>query len=355
MLHFFQLKKNHFSFIFLFFLIIIYIFLYILQYLKNIQINTYLIQIFIKKKLDYITNFILDSEEFNESLKNKYLIEQNIFCKNPIVEPKIEKSIKKGKVHFDNVTFELYIYIKNCILSNSIAYKGYYEYYETKSILSSLSYYSTKKNISKNETFILDIGANIGWYSIILAKNGYSIMSFEASKINYYILRKNFCLYKDMNIIIINLGLDSEKKNCILYHPLRNIGNAYIFPDTYKFNKSDYIQENIKLTKLKYYIPFLKNKNLALIKLDIEGSEGNAIEGGIDLIVEYHIPFILLEFSPRLLKLKGTDPKIFLEMFENNGYKISKKDFLSREYCSINELLKENQKNIYIVYVKFFE
>ena len=158
-----------------------------------------------------------------------------------------------------------------------------------------------------------------------------------------------------MNIIIINLGLDSEKKNCILYHPLKNIGNAYIFPDTYKFNKSDYIQENIKLTKLKYYIPFLKYKNLALIKLDIEGSEGNAIEGGIDLIIEYHIPFILLEFSPRLLKLKGTDPKIFLEMFENNGYKISKKDFLSREYCSINELLKENQKNIYIVYVKFFE
>ena len=39
-----------------------------------------------------------------------------------------------------------------------------------------------------------------------------------------------------------------------------------------------------------------------MIKIDIEGSEAKAIEGGIELITKYHIPFIFLEFSPSMLK-----------------------------------------------------
>ena len=48
----------------------------------------------------------------------------------------------------------------------------------------------------------------------------------------------------------------------------------------------------IFLTRLSNYIPFLIGKNLALIKIDIEGSEGKALESGIELITKYHIPFI---------------------------------------------------------------
>jgi hypothetical protein len=99
----------------------------------------------------------------------------------------------------------------------------------------------------------------------------------------------------------------------------------------------------------------LTSKNVALIKLDVEGSEGKAIEGGIDLIVKYHVPFIFIEWTPRQLILKGTDPKLFLQIFENNGYKISTKDFLSKQYCHIEELLNVHKINIYIVYTKFLE
>ena len=109
------------------------------------------------------------------------------------------------------------------------------------------------------------------------------------------------------------------------------------------------------MTRLSNYVEFLSSKNLALIKLDIEGSEGKAIEGGIDLIIKYHVPFIFMEWTPRLLKLKGTDPKSLLQIFENNGYKISTKDFLSKKYCSQEKLLDVLQINIYIVYTKFLE
>ena len=66
---------------------------------------------------------------------------------------------------------------------------------------------------------------------------------------------------------------------------------------------------------------FLSGKNVALMKKDVEGYEGKVIKGGIEIISKYHIPFIMFEFSQRLLKLHKTNILEFLKFFENNGYK----------------------------------
>ena len=57
-------------------------------------------------------------------------------------------------------------------------------------IMKCLEYYSNKKQLSKKDITILDIGANIGWYSFYLAKAGYELISFEVSHVNDYILKK---------------------------------------------------------------------------------------------------------------------------------------------------------------------
>ena len=203
----------------------------------------------------------------------------------------------------------------------------------------------------------LDIGANVGWHSFFLGKAGYEVIAFEVSNYNNYILKKNFCLNKDIKITIINKGIGLENQKCLLYHPLSNIGNGIIScleqRNTNEKNKN--LVEEVKITKLSNYINFLSNKNLGLIKIDIEGAEGKAIISGIELISKYHVPFLFIEFTPDYLKLQGTDPKFFLEIFENNGYKISKYDFLSKKYSSIDELLKINSTNLYIIYSKFIE
>ena len=94
----------------------------------------------------------------------------------------------------------------------------------------------------------------------------------------------------------------------------------------------------IRLTKLSKFIPFLSDKNLALIKLDIEGAEGKVLEDAIELINKYHIPFIFTEFNPSLLKRHGTDPKKFIELFTKNGYKISYRGFLNSPYVNPEEI-----------------
>ena len=91
---------------------------------------------------------------------------------------------------------------------------GYSEKNELFNILDALKYYSQKRGIKNNkDIFILDIGGNIGIYPLYLGLFGYTILTFEPSPINYYILNKNFCNTLNSNIIIINIALSNRESN----------------------------------------------------------------------------------------------------------------------------------------------
>ena len=196
--------------------------------------------------------------------------------------------------------FDIYVYKIDDIVSNSIIKKHQYEGSFTNKFLKALEFYSNKKNIKSYDMYFLDIGANIGCHNYIIGKHGYKVISFEANKLNSYILYKTYCLHKDVNVTIINKGLDEEDKICKLKTCQNNIGDGAIYceniePDLEDFNGDVY--NNIELTKLSRYIKFLSKKNLALMKIDVEGYEGKVIKGGEELIIKYHILFIMMEYS----------------------------------------------------------
>ena len=179
----------------------------------------------------------------------------------------------------------MYIYKQKDYVSNYILKEKNWEGKETKNLIDALNYYSSLKSIKNDNIFILDIGANIGWHSIFLGKYGYQILSFEPSDINIYILRKNYCLNPNLNVIFINKGLYNEEKKCIHYILTTNIGNGMTICDNNNITLPYYLSKRGEtyMTKLSNYIEFLSTRNLALIKIDIEGSEEKAIESGIEL------------------------------------------------------------------------
>ena len=145
------------------------------------------------------------------------------------------------------------------------------------------------------------------------------------------------------NVIIITKGINNEEKACDYYVHVNNTGNGMVICDKKKIDNKHLNErfkklKEVRLTKLSYFIPYLSDKKLALIKIDIEGAEGKAFESGIELITKYHIPFIIIEFSPFYLKEHGTNPYNFIKLFIDNGYYISLKGFLSKNLVSIDKL-----------------
>ena len=299
-------------------------------------------------------------KEYDEIINEKQIQEQNYFCEHQDIfyNQKYEDKIRLADINFNNKKYEMYIYKKNDGVSNNIIKKKNWEEAPTNNLLKGLNYYKNKYNIKPEDSYILDIGANIGWYSFYLGKSGYKILSFEPSLINAYILKKNYCLNKPLNITIINKGLYTQEKICYIYNVIGNIGDGTVVCEKNKnilpiFKKTG----NIILTKLSNYINFLSKNNLVLIKMDVEGSEEKAIKGGIEIITKYHVPFIFMEFCPKFLKLHGTEPKQFLKIFENNGYKISPNNFFDEKYYSIENIIKNTRFyiNLYIVHSNIFK
>ena len=320
--------------------------------LSNIFINNSN-QIINKKILNNKDKFIYD-EIFNLSIK-----QQNDFCQNPnkYFNPQYEELIKLAKFSLRGLSYQMYVYSKyDDRMSGWIIKTGKYEPKQMSYILDALKFYGKIKNIVNNkDIFILDIGGNIGQYTTFLGKHGYSILTFEASPRNYYILNKNYCLNnKNSNIILINKGISNQEKICNYFTHIESIGNGILLCDEKKKNfrvKEYHFTKTfeVSLTKLSNFIPFLSSKNLALIKIDIEGAEGKVIEEGIELINKFHIPYIFSEYNTKLLKKHGTDPKKYLQYFTTNGYKISLKGFLSKSYVTIDEI-KTELCDLYFIY-----
>ena len=345
-------------------LIIIGIFFYILHSInskKVFKVNELDSNLYLNNISNNYSNISLVYDEFDENINKQYILIQNNFCdkeeENKI--QKYENLIKIAKVDFNSTNFSMYVYKTSDTVSRSIMYSHNWEANNTKKILKALEYYSEKKKLNKKDIYLIDIGANVGWYTYFLGKIGYNIMSFEASKINNYILYKNYCLNRDINVTIINKGLDVEDKKCKLKIVSYNIGDGMILCDNRDKLILDFngeIFDDIELTKLGKYTKFLSEKNLAFIKLDVEGAEGTVFEGGKEIIDKYHVPFIMMEFEVRLLESHGTKVLNFLEFFENNGYKFSLIDFFSKEYISSSELIQiKRNKNLFVVYEKILE
>ena len=298
---------------------------------------------------------IQDTQIFDQNTLLKYKTELNEFCNynDKNISSNYEDQITLANVSLLSQIFKMYVYKNEDIVSKEILTVESWESEETSNLLTALLYYSALYGLKPKDIYVLDIGSNIGWYSLFIAKYGYNILSFEPSDLNNYILKKNYCLNKELNITFIKKGLYNSEKKCDFYKSKGNCGDGFVFCDK-KGNLPSHLEksEEVTLTKLENYIPFLSKHNLGLIKIDVEGAEEKVLEGGIQLLSKYHVPFIFLEFNPDSLKLHGTDPKKFLKMFHKYGYKFPSYNFFDNEFLSVDEILERTNKtyNLYIVY-----
>ena len=193
---------------------------------------------------------------------------------------------------------------------------------------------------------------------ILIISENMDIKYYLLKQINY-ILYKNYCINKDVNVTLINKGLDLEDKICILKTDASNRGNGMIFCENREksydsFNGDNF--NNVELIKLSRYYKYLFNKNLALIKIDVEGPEANVFEGGAELITKYHVPFIMMEFEYKMVETHRINALEFFQLFKNNGYKIALNDFFSKNYTTPLKLEKyKDSIELFIVYEKFLK
>ena len=145
-----------------------------------------------------------------------------------------------------------------------------------------------------NPKFIIDAGANFGMYSILFAKLNIKnqVYSIEPFKEYNKIILHNSKLNNLKNIKIINKVLSDKIAK---YKLNKNLGNTSA-SITRKFNKASYI--GVKSITIDRLVKTNKIKKIDFIKLDVEGAELMALQGGKKSIKNFK-PKIALECSSK--------------------------------------------------------
>ena len=166
---------------------------------------------------------------------------------------------------------------------------------------------------------MLDIGANIGWYSLLVASinKKASIHAFEPIPNTFKRLLDNCCLNQADSIICHNFGFSSAPGSFPFYFYPEGSGNASI---RNLANRDDAQVIDCELKTLSdFCIDLPADSSIDFIKCDVEGNELFVFQGSSS-VLEKHKPILLVELLRKWCAAFGYHPNKVLELLFDLGY-----------------------------------
>ena len=197
------------------------------------------------------------------------------------------------------------------------------------------------EQLSKQISTFLDIGSNIGYYSLLatMANPKIKVYAFEPAKGPNHFLRRNILINNfQNNIEQIDLALSSaigqinfyeveNKKYTYLKYNLAGEGNAGT-----KTTSRNFVMNSVKSTTLKAFINSRKLQKIDLIKIDTEGTEVDILNSGIEEIMQLE-PIIICEtlFNTIESELEDFFKKLNYQFYNHTPKGLEKVATLKRE------------------------
>ena len=189
---------------------------------------------------------------------------------------------------------------------------------------------------------VIDIGANIGWYSKMAELKQAEVFAFEPDPRNFEVLKQN-C--PQAHLFESALG-DSESTITINYNPDN-------FGDTRVSSKGSVV---VNQTTLDAVIGD-RAREIRAIKMDVQGWEPYVIDGAVNTMK--NLPkdcLVILEFCPVLLAENNFDMHRLDEFFQlfTNSYALRKGKTLSIDHMIERaELIKNDPRQLYADTINF--
>ncbi len=179
----------------------------------------------------------------------------------------------------------------------------------------------------------LDIGAHIGYFTLLMAKLCKKVYAFEADPRNAAVAAGNA---KGLDNVTVSSLIVSDKEGwASLYLCDSNSGMHRTYPSKW-------------CTDISISIPSIRIDThpeidrIDFIKMDIEGSEMAALKGMERLLTRYH-PTMIIEFHPPSIEEYGASPVEEYHFLKTLGYSIRLIPKISIP-ISFPELEKETRK-----------
>jgi FkbM family methyltransferase len=216
----------------------------------------------------------------------------------------------------------IYVGIAKMILPDFIFYRGHKIWVDSPNSLglSVFGHYTEEFELSlfeneiSKESIVLDVGANIGLYTLAAArKNAKLVYSFEPDFVSFANLKRNVETNNYSNVAVENYAVSDKTGHADLTvtskYPLDR-GNVHLIssPQERKQRERRITVDTICLDE--FFAD--KHKHVDIAKIDVEGLEYEVLRGMSNLITANQTMKMFIEFNPYALKRHGTDVDSFI-------------------------------------------
>jgi FkbM family methyltransferase len=164
--------------------------------------------------------------------------------------------------------------------------------------------------------WVLDIGANIGFVSLVmsmLSPKG-NVFAFEPAHVTRGILEKNVRLNQRHNITISDAALSDSEGSSTLNYRQSNSSGSFVSESAAFEDMGDLVRDRIRLSRLDDEYESLGVTSCSLMKIDVEGHEPNFLRGATAFIKKFE-PLAVMEANHFCLNvINRTSLPEFLEL-----------------------------------------
>jgi FkbM family methyltransferase len=219
-------------------------------------------------------------------------------------------------------------------VSKHIAEQGVWENFETQLLMQSLC---------AGATFV-DVGANIGYYSIVaspLVGSTGRVFAFEPERDNFSLLEKNIQHNQLTNITAVAAALSYADSDAELFLNEENRGDHQIFQQSLGESTPQRTRQAIRLLNgADYFLSAGDSQpvdRIDVLKVDTQGAEFSVMSGLLPLIKK-SLPSIkiILEFTPYSLRQAGSSGMALLDLVDELALPMNLIDHLGHKLIPIN-------------------
>jgi len=215
-----------------------------------------------------------------------------------------------------------------------LSVRGYFEPFQTELV----------KSMVKPRAIVVDVGANIGYYTLILARlvgpEG-RVFAFEPDPENFALLKKNIETNGYDNVILVQKAVSNVTGPMKLFKEKTKNTSASIWQMPHSRS-----QVTIEATTLDDFLDAYPEyaESISLIKMDIEGAEGLALQGMIRTLERNRSVAITSEIHGVGLEACGTPVGEYIRRWQELGFTVEE---ISEEEKEIRPVDVESFSRLY--------
>lgn len=242
--------------------------------------------------------------------------------------------LARAFVGSNKIPFSIFVHDpEDCTyISGEIVSGGFWESVKTMRILRLMD--EAKRDSSRENAILVDVGANIGWYAVASAAQGFEVVAVEPAKYNTELLMATL----EMNGLTSRVhvretalsDVTTEGQVCMRVAPA---GNPTVNRGNFQMTNIDASGckgSGVAITTIDEMFGFgrddgeFRGADIQVLKLDIEGYETRALRGARRLLRSDRPPcYIIMEHIPYYVQMSGVlDATAIFHELASIGYDV---------------------------------